>query len=352
MSWAGFLKRFLVAVGLMLGAALALIALMNPFGNLPVQVFGPHVIMDSNDRYQLPAIVRTRAFDSIVVGTSSSKLLDPAWLEQAFGGRFANIALNDGRAWEEYQLAQLFLRAVPQPRTLLAGIDWVWCAQDADVNRITGRGFPPWIYDEVPWNDWLYILNWRSLETAGRRLANLAGLLGPRFPANGFDVFVPPERAYDEAKAKQHIWRARASPIVPIEPAYVATDSDRAQWRYPALAWLDELASKMPAGTRAIFAFMPAHVAGQLQPGSKEAAREAECKARMAAIATRRGAHLVDFKIASSITTEDAHYWDPLHYRLPIAQRIVEGIARAVASGKDDPGGDWRYLAGPARQGQ
>jgi hypothetical protein len=69
----------------------------------------------------------------------------------------------------------------------------------------------------------------------------------------------------------------------------------------------------------------------------------------MAAIATRRGAHFVDFKIASPITTEDANYWDTLHYRLPIAQRIVEGIAKAVATGKDDPGGDWRYLAGPAR---
>ena len=69
---------------------------------------------------------------------------------------------------------------------------------------------------------------------------------------------------------------------------------------------------------------MPAHIAGQLPPGSKEAAREAECKARMAAIATGRGAHLVDFNFASSITTKDANYWDPLHYRLPIAKRIVE----------------------------
>jgi hypothetical protein len=72
----------------------------------------------------------------------------------------------------------------------------------------------------------------------------------------------------------------------------------------------------------------------------------------MAQIATRHGAHLVDFKIASAITTEDAHYWDPLHYRLPIAKRIVEGIATAVATGKDDPGGDWRYLAGPPPQRQ
>jgi hypothetical protein len=349
MSWAGFLKRFVLALGLTLGLALGLIVVMNPSGNLPVRALGAHVIMDTNDRYQFPAIVRTGAFDSGVFGTSSSKLLDPAWLERAFGGRFANLAFNDGRAWEEYQLTLLFLRTVPRPGTLLFGIDWVWCAADADVSRITRRGFPHWIYDENAWNDWPYILNWRGVETAARQLANRAGLLPARFPANGFDIFVPPESAYDAAKARQYVWRGRASPIVPQTPAYVVTDQDRARWQYPALAWLDELAAKAPAGTRIIFAFMPAHVAGQLQPGSEEAAREGECKARMAAIASRHGAHFVDFKIASPITTEDANYWDTLHYRLPIAQRIVEGIARAVATGKDDPGGDWRYLAGPAR---
>ena len=348
MSWAGFLKRFLLALGLTLGLGLGLIVLMNPFGNLPVRALGAHVIMDTNDRYQFPAIVRSGAFDSGVFGTSSSKLLDPAWLEQAFGGRFANVAFNDGRAWEEYQLALLFLRTVPRPGTLLFGIDWVWCAADADVSRFTRRGFPPWIYDDAAWNDWLYILNWRNVDTAARQLANRAGLLPARFPANGFDMFVPPDSTYDAAKARQYVWRGRASPIVPLNPAYVATDADGARWQYPALAWLDELAAKAPAGTRVIFAFMPAHVAGQPQPGSEEAAREAECKARMAGIATRRGAHLVDFKIDSTITTEDANYWDTLHYRLPIAQRIVESIARAAATGKDDPGGDWRYLAGPA----
>ena len=349
MSWADFLKRFVLALGLTLGLTLGLIVVMNPFGNLPVRAFGAHVVMDTNDRFQFPAIVRTGKFDSVVFGTSSSKLLDPAWLEQAFGGRFANLAFNDGRAWEEYQLALLFLRTVPRPGTLLFGIDWVWCAADADVSRFTGRGFPPWIYDENPWNDWLYVLNWRSVETAARQLANRAGLLPARFPANGFDMFVPPDSAYDAAKARQYVWRSRASPIVAHSPAYVVTDADRARWQYPALAWLDELAAKAPAGTRLILAFMPAHVAGQLQPGSEEAAREGECKARMAQIATRRGAHLVDFKIASPITIEDANYWDALHYRLPIARRIVEDIATAVATGRDDPGGDWRYLAGPAR---
>src|SRR5438876_1039022 len=144
MSWAGFLRRFLLVFALALASAFALIALMNPFGNLTPRVFGAHVIMDTNDRFQYPAIVRSRAFDSAVIGTSSSRLLDPTRLEGAFGGRFANLGLNDGRAWEEYQLALLFLRTVPRPKTLLFGLDWVWCAADADVRRVSHRIFPTW----------------------------------------------------------------------------------------------------------------------------------------------------------------------------------------------------------------
>jgi hypothetical protein len=351
MSWGGFLARALAIFALALGLALALIVLMNPFGNLPVRAAGVHVIMDTNDRYQFPAIVRSGAFDSAVFGTSSSRLLDPVWLEAAFGGRFANLGLNDGRAWEQYQLALLFLRTVPAPRTLLFGLDWVWCAADADVDRVTARGFPTWVYDDNAWNDWLYILNWRATDTALRRLAHRFGLMRARYPANGFEVFVLPDTAYDAARARQHIWRARsAESVQPLTPAYRTTEEDRSGWQFPALAWLDEALGRMPAGARAILAFMPAHVAGQPQPGSREAAREAECKARIAAIAARRGVAFVDFKFPSPITTSDANYWDPLHYRLPIAQRIVEGIARAVTTARDDPDGDWRVLTGAAPQ--
>ena len=350
MSWAGFLRRFLLVFGLALLACLALIAIMNPFGNLSPRLLGTHVIMDTNDRYQYPAILRSRVFDSAIIGTSSSRLLDPVWLERAFGGRFANLGFNDGRAWEQYQLALLFLRTAPRPRTLLFGLDWVWCAPEADAVRFSHRGFPAWVYDEEPWNDWLYVLNVRGLETAARQLGNRLGLLQPRFPANGFDVFVPPEESYDAAKARQYIWRRGTDSTVPRTPAYVPSDAERAGWSYPALAWLEELAIKAPPDLKLVYAFMPAHVAEQPPPGSPGAAREAECKARIAAIAHRRSAPLIDFKIASPITTQDANYWDGLHYRLPVAQRIVAGIAKAVATGQDDPAGDWVVLTGPGRR--
>jgi hypothetical protein len=327
--------------------AVALIVAMNPFGNLPVHAFGEHVIMDGNERYQYPAIARSGAFDSAVIGNSTSRLLDPAWLEPLFGGRFANLALSDGRAWEQYQLTLLFLRSVPQPRTMLFGLDRAWCTVDADTNRYSlTRVFPAWIYDEDPWNDWLYILNWTGLENAALQLLQRLRLLQPRRPPNGFEVFVPPEAAYDAARASKHIWGKRQRTIVLQVPVQVPSESDRAHWRFPALEWLADLLEKAPSETQVILAMMPAHVAAQPQPGSADAARDDECKARLAKLASHRGTGLIDFKIVSQITTEDRNYWDALHYRLPVAKKIVDSIAIALASGADDPGGEWQYLRG------
>jgi hypothetical protein len=345
MTWAGFLRTFLLVFALAFGSAFAFIILMNPFGNLPALAFATHVIMDTNDRYQYPAIVRSGDFDSAVFGTSSSRLLDPVWQEGAFSGRFANLGFNDGRAWEQYQLALLFLRTVPRPRMLLFGIDWVWCDAAADVNRVSTRGW--WLYDDDLRNDWLNAFSFKALRVSALQLGNRIGMLSPRFPPNGFDVFVPPESAYDAAKARGYIWRDRPYPIVPATPPFVPTDTERAGWSYPALAWLEEIVARAPADATVVLAFMPVHVAQQPEPGLPAEAREAECKARIAQIAGRRRTPLVDFKIASPITRNDLNYWDGMHYRLPIAKRIIDGIATAVSTRQDDPGGDW--VVWPAR---
>src|SRR5262249_20639887 len=143
-------------------------------------------------------------------------------------------------------------------------------------------------------------------------------------------------------------WAEEAATTKPTSP-FVATNGRRAAWQYPALSWLADVAARTPASTMLILAFMPPHVAGLPPAGSFRAARELECTARIAKIANRAGAHLVDFRIASSITREDNNYWDVLHYRLPIANRIVEDLGKAIAQQRDDPGGDWRYRAGPRK---
>jgi hypothetical protein len=306
--------------------------------------------MDGNQRFQYPSVIRSGRYDSIAIGTSTARLLDPALLDKEIGGRFANLAMNSAMAWEQYRLADLFLRETHTRGSLLVGLDHVWCREDADTVRITKRGFPKWMYDDNPWNDLPYLLNTKAVVIAVRQLGYYLGIKEVRLDANGFRVFTPPDDSYDAAKAQQKIWGGPPRKITPVSPPYVPNASDTSAWRYPALAWLEEIVAQIKKPARALMVFMPPHVSYLPVSGSREAARFAECKRRIAGIATRHGAHLIDFRIPSQITMNDEHYWDSAHYRLPIGGRIIRGIAQALETGRDDPAGDWHYLAGPAKE--
>ncbi len=321
------------------------ILLMNPYGNLPRILLSEHVISDINQRFQYPALIRSKRYNSIVIGASDSRLLHPRALERVFGGRFANLAMNAGLAYEQYRLSALFIREVKDRRTLVVGLDRVWCDEHADEERITFRGFPEWMYDDDWRNDLRYMLNAKTVEISGRRFGQALGFREARF-LDGYEVFTPPESAYDPVKVRAKLWgKGGPNSVEPVVPAYAASAEERARWQYPALAWLDEIATRF-AG-RVVFVYVPAHIAAQPTPGSATAARREECKARIGAIARRHEAPFIDFYIHSEITANDANWWDRLHFRLPIAERIVDDIERALATGKDDPMGDWRYLEGP-----
>ncbi len=323
----------------------AFILLMNPYGNLPRILFQEHVISDINQRFQYPALIRSGRYDSIVIGASDSRLLNPKALERVFGGRFANLAMNAGLAYEQYRITDLFIREVEHRRTLLVGVDHVWCDEDADTTRTTFRGFPEWMYDDDWRNDLRYMLNAKAVEISGRRFRHALGFREARL-VDGYEVFTPSESAYDPVKVKLKLWGTKGPGRKRAEvPPYAASAAERAGWQYPALVWLDEIATRF--GGRVVFVYVPAHIAAHPASGSAKAARREECKARIAAIARRHEAPFIDPDIHSEITANDANWWDRLHHRLPIADRIVNDIEKALATGKDDPKGDWRYVEGP-----
>jgi len=189
------------------------------------------------------------------------------------------------------------------------------------------------------------MLNRQTVEISGRRLAVAAGFKSARFP-DGYEVFTPPESAYDKAKVRNKLWGKGGPHQIESVTPYVPSDAERASWQFPALPWLDEILTRFPG--RVVLTFMPAHVSAQAVPGSAKAARDQECKLRIAEMAKRHDAVFVDFNIASKITSNDDNYWDRLHYREPIADRIVADLSEALTTGQDDPNGDWRGLVPPA----
>lgn len=343
-SWRLFAQAF-AGAGSAVAAGLYLFVLaLDPYGLRAAPGRPPGPIMDLNQRFMYPQIVRSGRFDAAVFGTSTIRLLDPSHLNRMFGARFANLGLNAGTPWEQIRLAELFLRLAPAPRALIFGLDTTWCEADADApgKRITFRAFPPWLYDDDPLNDFAGLFNFRSIEIAGRVALKHLGLMPERIRGDGYERFVPDDATYDLARARIGPPRVGQAP-----PPRLSPEEERAL-RFPALPWLDALLARVPREAAITLAFMPIHVSAQPTPGSAEAARDAACKARIAEIGRRRGAAVIDFRYPSPVTTEDSNYWDPLHYRIGIAERVGKALRNARVSGRDDPEGFYRVLVPPA----
>lgn len=346
-----FVATFVAVVAVLYG----FIVVVDPYGVVPFSPPFQRPIM-SNQRQVYPQILRSGRYDSIVVGTSTSRTLDPAALDRAFGGRFANLAMPSMTAWEQAQVIGYFGRTVAAPRAVVVGLDHEWCNRDSasaeqkQITRAREREFPAWAYDANPWNDLLYLLNAPTLEVAGRVVGRVVGTTPQKLRADGFEeLFMPPDPSYDPGRAREAIWGRGVQPdtaafLAPRVPPLPLSAEARSAMVFEALAWLDESLAALPGETRKILLFTPPHAVRLPAAGSWAEARERECKDRVAAIARRRGAVLVDFRMVSPLTIEDRNFWDPLHYRLPVADAVLDDLGHAVNEGRQSPDGRYRIL--------
>jgi hypothetical protein len=344
LSWRKTNRLFLATFVGLLAAVYIFILLVDPYGVVPFSLPFERPIM-TTQRQMYPQILRTGRYDSIVVGTSTVRLLDPAALDRALGGHFASFAMPSSSAQEQVWMIDYFRRTVAGPKAVLVGLDHEWCHRTSGAADAREREFPFWAYDENPWNDFLYLLNSPTLEVAGRTIGRVLGLVPEKLRGDGFEVFVPPEATYDLARARYHIWGpGGARGPGPAAPVLELSEAEQHAMEFPALPWLDSSLAGLPETTRLILVFPPVHARAMPAPGSYGEAREAECKRRVAAIARRRGATLVDWRLVSPLTIDDSHFWDLLHYRLPIAYRLIDDLALAVNEGRESPDGTYRIL--------
>jgi hypothetical protein len=347
-NWRKSNRLFLATFAGILAVIYVVILLLDPYGVVPFSLPFVRPIV-STQRQMYPQILRTRHYDSIVVGTSTSRLLDPAALDRALGGHFANLTLLSGTAWEQVQVLDYFRRTIAAPKTVLIGLDHEWCYRDNSVyarERTVAREreFPSWAFDDSRWTDLLHLLNRPTLDAAGRTAATLLGWIPEKIRADGYEVFTSQEAAYDSARAHDHVWGPGAARSIDAFMPTLESHEERDTMLFPALPWLDESLASFPDGTRKLLVFPPIHAHALPPPGSSRDVREAECKKRAEAIARQRGALLVDWRILSPLVTEDSLFWDPIHYRLPIASRMIDDLGHIVNEGRESPDGSYRIL--------
>ncbi len=324
----------LTALGV-LAVLYGFVVVVDPWDTLPLSPPLPRVPISSNARYSFPALARSLEFDSAVLGTSTARLLQPAQLDPAFGARFVNLAMNSATAWEQSQLLTVFLRAHPQPRAVLIDMDAAWCAPV--VERVTARPFPAWMYGASRWGAYREMLTPYAVQEAANQAAVMLHLKRRRYGLDGYTRFVPPDSEYDPARVDAAFARWPPTDQTPATPGEAVA--------LPGLALLAPVLRAVPAATRVVLFFPPAHMEQQGDPGSRTAVRWAACKRAVveAARATRgsEGATVLDLLIPSAITRDRGSYWDPLHYREAVAGRIAAALGGAA-------GPEVRPLSGPA----
>lgn len=334
-DWGTFWKHLLaMALG---GTAFVFVAVIvvDPYDTLFLSPPFERAPVVTNQRFSFPALARKTKFDSAIFGTSTSRLLKPEQLNNLLGASFVNLSMNSGTPYEQSRIFDLFVRHHPRPRVVIFAIDNPWCGSEEEYAKLTFRPFPPWLYDEDKWNDFLHLLDLKTVEQAGLQFAYLSGIHpAPRRGLDGYTNFLPPRGEYDLAKARTYIYggqEPRSKP--PVVPPENPTQAERAAWKFPSHELFAGMLAALSAETIKVIYFVPYHAYLQPAPGSREAARWQECKrrfARMAAAADGVNTHILDFMISSDITERDENYWDMQHHSLAVAEQIGELISAGI----------------------
>lgn len=341
--WRSYVVILALGTVLAFVGLVAFISVVDPWKALPISARIERDIQPYKQRLFYPMLVRSGRYDSFIFGSSTGMLLDPENFK-SLGGRFLQLGLTNGMAWEQLELLQLIRAEVAEPRVLIFTIDWVWCVPGFRRETAAVRQFPFWIYQKRSWINIVRLLNIEALRDSWTTIRHNWRRRHAYVRDDGYWMFTPPDETYDLASALKRIYNSDHPRLLPpiVPPQYVS-EYDRAAWTFPYLDQLEDELARLP-GTRKLFVTMPVHVIAQPQPGSVEAQREETCKQRIARIAAKHGSILMDFRIASDVTRMDSNYWDPLHYRLPIARSTEASVVAAARSQRSDPAGFWRVI--------
>ncbi len=186
--WRRFLWAFAITGASALVLCLLLILLVDPIGISPIALGTPKSGYAFKDRrFLAQEVIRSGAFDSFLVGSSTLHSVDPDWADAAFGGRFANVSIHGSTLYELRRVIELAGRRVPDLKRVVLGIDVKrWCRAEPPRRYHRKAVFPEWLYDGSRLNDFEALLNMKMLNAALGQLAVDLGYSAPAVPANGY----------------------------------------------------------------------------------------------------------------------------------------------------------------------
>jgi hypothetical protein len=345
--WSRFLWGFAITGLGGLASALFFVLLVDPLGVSPIGVMPKNGYAVSDRRFDAPQIIASGTFDSFLVGTSTIHHVDPQWADDAFGGRFATVAIHGGTPYELTKMMQLIGREAPQTKRIIIGLDARrWCKTTPYDQYNPKIAFPDWLYDENRINDFEGVLNLKMLGYSLRQVEIALGQRPPSIPADGYHNNLV-EAKWSLSLARKNLYNGRKrkqdAAALGLDDADEAAFDTTEKHEHPDLTFLLDALAALPPEADLIVAVLPSHITAirKRDRGDIE-----QCKREIAALVDARRGELVDFRIDSIWTRDDENFWDENHTRVRVAEGLIKRLREAKDGRRDAGDGVYRVLAG------
>ncbi len=323
MNWKKFWPRTIKSTLILMLIIYTLIILIDPYDSFSISIPAKRVPIVTNQRFSYPTIARDKSLDSLIIGTSTVRLLNPDILDLEFDTKFANLSMNSATAYEQYKIYDVFRRNHDSIKYMVIGVDIVWCDTKQDPDKYTFRPFPPWLYDDNKWNDYLYMFNDKALENSVRLIEYWIGKRGPKYAINGYSNFLDDDSQYNLNKAISNLYgnsdKRKKFTERYMAPRKAPANNEKIDYTFPIHNLMNDILGSLNKDTIKIILFVPYHY----NKIYRRYDHLMQCKNEISKLSSNfDNVHLVDFMFFSDITTKDSNYWDSLHYRLDIAEQI------------------------------
>lgn len=308
------LVQLLGAITLAFSAIVVTLYVKDPYGRAGIRPSSQ--VPDLGERESMVSRARDPAFDSAIVGNSTSIPMRPEILNKLTDRRFVSLSISGSGAPVALSVARFFLRYHASAQILILALDDTWCRGAQDMAE--GRPFPFWLYG----NDLDYLAGLYTNASFEMLHVALYGKPGG-LRSDGY-------HPYDEAFIGHHYDNVDAT-RGRMDRLTRPTGTSRSRpFTSVPLVLLDELIAATPAVTFVLF-WTPRYIRIIPQPNTPAAEADAVCKQQSAALTEKyANVRLVNWALDRPENRDPANFYEANHYRNELALTIQHEIAQAL----------------------
>jgi hypothetical protein len=318
-AWRNFLITGALSLAVGLLAAFALVVALDPFGRLGLSK--SHQIGYSEERPSMVTRARDPQFNSAIFGNSTSMPLMPENLDRLTGLRFVSLSISGTNAPAAMAVLKFFLAQHPDAKVVVFSLmPDVWC----EPSYLEQRPFPFWLYSNIG----QYL--WGLAQDTSVELIKTKFATPEDNRIDGYHTYGGPlaEASYNDLD----FVGAR------LAGATRRTASTNPNNEFPSF---DHLTGAIKSSPDVFYLLLwtPRYIKYTPQPDSPADATDRACRtAILKQTSSLANVKILDWSEADRPENSDiANFYDPIHFRRRLAERIEEDIQRVIPAGLKGP---------------